>query len=62
MGVESLPDCDFCRIVKEKAKYYGETRQGPWCYMCQAHFDMYGTGKVQELKEANGEGHPWLPS
>ena len=42
--------CSFC---KNKAKYDGKTSYGPWGYMCQTCFDIYGTGlgigKGQEL-------------
>jgi hypothetical protein len=59
--VKALPDCDFClaekKRKKEKARYDGRTRQGPWANMCVAHFKAHGigvgVGKGQRL---------WLPS
>jgi len=44
--VSELPNCDFCMIggVTEPAEYDGKTKQGPWGYMCQQHFDQYGVG------------------
>jgi hypothetical protein len=36
-----LPSCDFC---KEIALYDGKTHLGPWAYMCERHFNLYGVG------------------
>ena len=36
-----LPRCDFCSA---KAEYDGKTRDGPWAYMCEAHFRLRGIG------------------
>ena len=33
--------CDFCKAV---AHYDGKTKIGPWAYMCEEHFQMYGIG------------------
>jgi hypothetical protein len=33
--------CDFC---KAEAQYDGKTKMGPWAYMCETHFQMYGIG------------------
>ena len=42
-----LPDCDFCKQEKremvEPAEYDAKTKLGPHAYMCQEHFDQYGT-------------------
>ena len=53
--VASRPECDLCTQEGEtsEALYDGKTRQGPWGYMCQAHFDRLGvglgTGRGQKL-------------
>jgi len=39
--VTSLPKCDFCTKL---ANYDGATKQGPWAYMCDKHFNQYGKG------------------
>lgn len=39
--VDALPKCDFCT---QKARYEGKTTQGPWAYMCGAHYSIYGMG------------------
>jgi len=48
--VEELPKCNFC---DKPAHYDGKTTMGPWAYMCEEHFKMYGiglgTGKGQKL-------------
>lgn len=31
--------CDFC---KEQARYDGKTTMGPWAYMCEKHYNLYG--------------------
>lgn len=60
--VSELPLCDFCREqgLKVEAHYDGKTTQGPWAYMCNGHFTVYGvgigTGLAQRLilKDDNG--------
>lgn len=39
--VASLPNCDICG---EQAHYDAKTRQGPWGYLCEAHFAELGVG------------------
>ena len=40
-SIVMLPSCDFC---KEIALYDGKTHLGPWAYMCERHFNLYGIG------------------
>lgn len=53
--VPELPKCDLCKEqgIDVDAYYDGKTRLGPWAYMCDVHFDVYGiglgTGKGQQL-------------
>jgi len=53
--VSELPPCDFCREqgITSPAHYDGKTALGPWAYMCNAHYTVYGiglgTGKGQRL-------------
>jgi hypothetical protein len=44
--VSKLPNCDICQQdgTYTEAKYDGATRMGPWAYMCDIHFRMYGVG------------------
>lgn len=44
--VHHQPDCDFCKKQGKQvgADYDGKTVFGPWAYMCQMHFGMYGVG------------------
>ena len=46
--VDKLPSCDLCKALKikddEPALYDGATSMGPWAYMCETHFHMYGIG------------------
>lgn len=45
--MEKLPPCDICVSNGEPhtdAKYDGKTRMGPWAYMCEPHFQRYGSG------------------
>ena len=46
--VPELPPCDFCKEQGlEKpypARYDGKTTFGPWAYMCNAHYSVYGMG------------------
>ena len=39
--VTKVPKCDFC---EEPAEYNARTRFGPWAYLCEKHFKMYGVG------------------
>tara|TARA_R100001086_G_scaffold211788_1_gene127796 strand:+ start:449 stop:709 length:261 start_codon:yes stop_codon:yes gene_type:complete len=51
--VLKLPKCDYCL---SNAKYDAQTKQGPWAYMCNSHFNQHartkklGLGLGQELK------------
>ena len=36
--------CDFCVGQKRTAQYDGKTKVGPWAYMCEEHFQIYGIG------------------
>ena len=40
-AIVMLPSCDFC---EEIALYNGKTHVGPWAYMCERHFNLYGVG------------------
>lgn len=44
--VPELPACDFCKVYKfeHSAHYDGRTTMGPWAYMCELHYLMYGVG------------------
>lgn len=49
--VSVIPDCDICKHPayghkKVPALYDAATKQGPWAYLCQEHFDSmaYGLG------------------
>lgn len=44
--VTELPPCDFCKQEGHmtEAKYDGRTNLGPWAYMCERHFRIYGIG------------------
>jgi hypothetical protein len=42
--VAKLPPCDFEHVTARLAEFDGKTAMGPWAYMCQAHFAMFGTG------------------
>lgn len=50
--VKVAPKCDLCDMP---AKYDAKTKDGPWAYMCEEHyqshraFDVLGTGKGQRL-------------
>jgi hypothetical protein len=39
--VLKFPKCEFCNL---EAHYDGTTILGPWGYMCEAHFRLYGRG------------------
>ncbi len=49
----SLPDCHFCLENQDgrEAEYDGRTAKGPWAYMCQRHYEIYGVG----LGTGNGQ-------
>lgn len=50
--IGKLPKCQFCDRI---ARYDAKTRMGPWAYLCEHHFGLYGVGlglgKGQYLKE-----------
>lgn len=54
-----MTTCDFCQ---EKALYDGATKQGPWAYMCEHHFRIFGvglgSGSGQKLVEPIAKGDP----
>ena len=35
-----MPKCDFCN---NDAVYDGKTVKGPWAYMCEKHFAIWGS-------------------
>lgn len=41
--VFKLPKCDFC---DDDAAYDARTIHGPWAFVCQHHFDLYGPGEL----------------
>lgn len=45
----TIPPCDFTHdpaTPRVPAEYDAKTVMGPWAYMCQAHFDKYGPGRL----------------
>jgi hypothetical protein len=40
----TLPDCDICKKQgrKHKAQYDAKMAAGPWAYMCQLCWSMFG--------------------
>ncbi len=38
-----IPDCSFCDPTKP-AKYDGKTTMGPWAYLCEFHYNVFGIG------------------
>lgn len=44
--VDKLPECNFVHGTREPepAHYDGKTIHGPWAYMCEKHFKLYGLG------------------
>ncbi len=44
--VSALPECDFCKSEgnSQEAHYDGATGIGPWAYMCERHFGIWGIG------------------
>lgn len=57
LKVAKFPQCDMCSGI---ARYDGRTVMGPWAYMCEKCFNIYGfglgLGKGQKfvLKEEGG--------
>ena len=51
--MQELPSCDFCkqegRDPVEPAEYDAKTILGPHAYMCQEHFEKYGTSLGTKL-------------
>ena len=39
--ITNRPACDFCH---QPAEYDGKTKLGPWAYMCQKCFAIFGVG------------------
>lgn len=47
VGVDKISDCDICNshgAARKPAQYDGKTKEGPWAFMCEAHFRTYGMG------------------
>lgn len=46
--VAALPACDLCKAhgcePVQLAAYDGATTVGPWAYMCEDHFRVFGVG------------------
>jgi hypothetical protein len=44
--VDELPSCSFVHGTREPepALYDGATIHGPWAFMCEEHFRLYGLG------------------
>lgn len=59
--VARIPNCDFCdeEGQPQEAQYDGATSHGPWAFMCERHFHLWGkglgTGKGQKLVLVTGE-------
>jgi len=52
--VAALPNCQFPHTGPVKADYDAKTNDGPWAYVCEAHFrteteGRLGTGVGQKL-------------
>ena len=45
IAVTETPTCDLCKNGT-LAKYDARTIFGLWAYMCQAHFDKFGPGRL----------------
>jgi len=43
--VLSRPQCDVCRDGTE-AHYDAKTFQGPWAFLCEAHFKTWTLGRL----------------
>jgi hypothetical protein len=41
--IDARPMCDLC-ADGTRAIYDAASRQGPWGYMCQRHYDQFGVG------------------
>lgn len=65
--VDKLPECDLCKVAPvtdppNVAAYDGKTRMGPWAYMCEECFKVYGiglglgVGQRLVLRESEEEG------
>jgi hypothetical protein len=58
--LDELPMCNFVHgtAEPEPAHYDGATIHGPWAFMCEEHFRLYGIGlglgKGQRLVVRNG--------
>jgi hypothetical protein len=46
--VTSIPPCDLCKDLGKStpAAYDGKTTFGPWAYMCEEHWKLYGVGQL----------------
>ena len=46
--VASIPDCDVCASEAKTtpAAYDGRMVSGPWAYMCERHWAMFGVGQL----------------
>lgn len=44
--VTKIPFCDFCknRNIETPASYDARSKYGPWAYMCEDHFKVFGVG------------------
>ena len=46
--VDEIPKCDFARLhsasLDTAATVDGKTLAGPWAFMCERHFQVYGVG------------------
>lgn len=43
LRVDHIPNCDIC-MDTTPAEYDAKSKQGPWAYMCQRHFEQHGVG------------------
>jgi hypothetical protein len=55
VNVLRIPPCNIC---KAPAKYDAKTTNGPWAYLCEDHYQVYGvglgTGFGQKLVQVTG--------
>lgn len=44
--MSSIPLCDICKSenITIPAAYDGKTKYGPWAYMCEEDFQVFGVG------------------
>lgn len=42
--VSPVKNCDICKCVITDTVYDGQTKRGPWAYMCEACFIIHGVG------------------